>query len=125
MTRLMPLSALLAIVALGADAPLVAQERSAITTAELTAAVGKAPSSRAEATRELLSGDQARKLAAAMGVSAEDLADRVGALDGVQLDRLGEQAGVNESLSMRRRDSVVLSTTAIIIILLVLILVTD
>jgi hypothetical protein len=60
-----------------------------------------------------------------MGVSAEELGARVDALDEAALDRLAEQAGITESMVMRRRANVVVSTTAIIIILLVLILLTD
>lgn len=124
MTKLLSLSALLSLAVLGTSAPLVAQDRSAVSGAELKSAAVTQSSPRAETVRELLSGDQARKLAVSMGVTAEELAERVDALDAAQLDQLAEQAGVNES-SMRRRGSVVISTTAIIIILLVLILITD
>ena len=124
MSKLMSFSGLLTIMALSAATPLAAQDRSAVTGSELKAAAVSKPSARAETVRELLSGEQAQKLAQSMGVSAEDLAERVDALDASQLDRLAEQAGVSES-SMRRRGSVVISTTAIIIILLVLILLTD
>jgi hypothetical protein len=104
---------------------MTAQDRSSVSAAELNAAVTAGPSAKAETVREILSGDQARKLAAAMGVTAEDLAARVDALDGPALDRLAEQAGITESMVMRRRANVVISTTAIIIVLLVLILLTD
>ena len=104
---------------------LVAQDRSAVGTTELNAAVKSRPSAKADMVREMLSGDEARKLAGTMGVSAEELTTRVDALDGAALDRLAEQAGITESMVMRKRANVVISTTAIIIVLLLLILLTD
>ena len=104
---------------------LVAQDRSAVGTTELNAAVKSRPSAKADMVREMLSGDEARKLAGTMGVSAEELTTRVDALDGAALERLAEQAGITESMVMRKRANVVISTTAIIIVLLLLILLTD
>lgn len=125
MTNRSAITAFLAVAALGFGAPLVAQDRSAINPTELKAAVGNRQTARAGAVRELLSSDQARKLAEGMGVSSGDLANRVSELDAATLDRLGEQAGVTDAMVMRRRANVVISTTAIIIILLILILLAD
>jgi hypothetical protein len=125
MPRQLTIAAMLATATVGFIPTVTAQDRSSVSATELNAAVTARPSVTAEAVREILSGEQATKLAGAMGVSAEELGVRVDALDGAALDRLAEQVGITESMVMQRRANVVISTTAIIIILLVLILITD
>lgn len=110
-----------AVLSLGLAAPLLAQDRSAVTPAQLDAAAAARPA-RAEAIRNLLSTDQARTLAGRMGVSAEDLSARVASLDEATLSLLAERALAGERDLAGGDSKVIISTTAIIIGLLVLIL---
>lgn len=116
------LSLLTALAMLGVASPVVAQSRSAVRGADLDAAVAARPAAHREAVRSLLSSDDARQLAGRMGVSSADLSARVAALDGASLDRLAQQAGVNDQILAGGSDKVVISTTAIIIGLLIIIL---
>lgn len=122
MSKYRSLSLLAAAAALGVATPLVAQDRSAVSGADLDAAVAARPGANREAVRSLLSSDRARQVAGQMGVSPADLSARVAALDGASLDRLAQQAGVNDQILAGGDEKVVISTTVIIIILLVVIL---
>jgi Skp family chaperone for outer membrane proteins len=122
MPKRFSLAMITAIAALGFASPVLAQDRAAVSGAELDAAVAAQPAPRGEAVRTLLSSEQAQKVAGQMGVSAEDLAARVAALDGAALDQLAERTGVADQLLAGGANNVVISTTAIIIILLILIL---
>ena len=122
MSKCSSLSLLATVAALGVATPLVAQERSAVSGAELDAAVAARPGANREAVRTLLSSDRARQVAGRMGVSSAELSARVAALDGASLDRLALQAGVNDEVLAGGADKVVISTTAIIIALLIIIL---
>lgn len=122
MSRYRSLSLLAAATAFGVATPLAAQDRSAVSTTDLDAAVAARPGANREAVRSLLSSDRARQVAGQMGVSPADLSARVAALDGASLDRLAQQAGVTDQILAGGDQKVVISTTVIIIILLVLIL---
>lgn len=121
MSKRLSLAMITAIAALGFASPALAQSRASVSGAELDAAVATQPAPRGEAVRTLLSSEQAQRVAGQMGVSAEDLAARVAALDGAALDQLADRSGLADELA-GGANNVVISTTAIIIILLILIL---
>lgn len=121
MSKRFSLAMITAVAALGFASPALAQNRAAVSGAELDAAVATQPVPRGEAVRTLLSSEQAQKVAGQMGVSAEELATRVAALDGAALDQLAERSGMADE-PLAGGNTVVISTTAIIIILLILIL---
>lgn len=116
------LSLLTAAAALVVAAPLAAQDRSAVSSVDLDAAITSRSVGNREAVRSLLSSPQAQQVAGQMGVSPADLSARVAALDGASLDRLAQQAGVDDQILAGGSEKVVISTTVIIIVLLVLIL---
>ncbi|MDZ4257744.1 MAG: PA2779 family protein [Gemmatimonadales bacterium] len=122
MSKCRSLSLLTAVAVFGVAAPVMAQDRSAVTGTDLDAAVAARPGASREAVRSLLSSDEARQVAGQMGMSSDDLSARVAALDGASLDRLAQQAGVNDQILAGGDQKVVISTTVIIIVLLVVIL---
>jgi hypothetical protein len=123
MSTHLPLSTIAALAALALASPVLAQDRSAVSVAELDAAVTAAPAPEGEAVRQFLSTEQVQKLAGQMGVSASELSARVAALDDATLSQLAQQSGLaDQALAGGGRETVVISTTAIIIILLILIL---
>jgi len=118
------LSTLAAIVALGLATPALAQDRSAVSGAELDAAVLVSTAQGGEAVRQFLSTVQVQEVADELGVSATELSASVAALDNATLARLAQQGGLAEQDLAGGADTIVLSTTAVIIILLILILIT-
>ena len=105
-------------------APVQAQERSTISSSELDAAAATMTPPGAEAVRQLLTSEQAQKVAGQMGIDATELSSRVGALDDATLARLAQQSGVDDQeLVGGGSERIVISTTAVIIILLLLILI--
>jgi hypothetical protein len=119
------LSLLLAAAGLGLTAPLHAQGRSAITTAELEAAVTVRPAGTRQAVRDFLALPQVQKVADRMGVSTADLSAGVAGLDQASLDRIARQTAVGDRTLAGGANTIVISTTAIIIGLLILILLVD
>lgn len=113
---------ILTVAALGATSSLQAQSRSAVTSAQLEAAVAATPAPRAEAVRQLMSSEQAQKVAGQLGISAAELAVRTASLDNATLNQMAEQSGLGDPTLAGGADNVVISTTAIIIVLLILIL---
>jgi len=122
MSKRHSLAMIATVAALGVASPVLAQSRAAVSGAELDAAVATRPAPRGEAVRTILSGEQARRIAGQMGISAADLSTRVAALDAATLEQLAQQSGVADPNLAGGADSIVISTTAIIIILLLLIL---
>ena len=118
------LSTIAAIVALGLASPALAQDRSAVSEAELDAAVLVSPAQGGEAVRQFLSTEQVQRLADELGVSATELSASVAAVDNATLARLAQQSRLDEQDLAGGADTIVLSTTAVIIILLILILIT-
>jgi len=118
------LSTIAAIVALGLASPALAQDRSAVSGAELDAAVLVSPAQGGEAVRQFLSTEQVQRLADELGVSATELSASVAAVDNATLARLAQQSRLDEQDLAGGADTIVLSTTAVIIILLILILIT-
>lgn len=118
------LSTIAAIVALGLASPVLAQDRSAVSGAELDAAVLVSTAQGGEAVRQFLSTEQVQEVADELGVSATELSASVAAVDNATLARLAQQGGLAEQDLAGGADTIVLSTTAVIIILLILILIT-
>lgn len=121
MSKVRSLSAILAVAVLGFASPLVAQSRTAVTSAELDAAASSRPAAQGQAVRALLSTEQAQTVARQLGVSPDELSARVAGLDNATLDQMAQQAGVADQ-PLAGGDTVVISTTLIIIVLLILIL---
>lgn len=117
------LATIAAIAALGLASPILAQDRSAVSGADLDAAVVAGPAQGGETVRQLLSTEQVQKVVDQLGISATELSTRVAALDDATLARLAQQSGLDQAALAGGADTVVISTTTIIIILLVLILV--
>lgn len=122
MSTTRPFAMITAIATLGFVSPLLGQERSTVSGAELNAAVATNPAPRGEAVRTLLGTAQVQKVAGQLGVSASDLSARTAALDNATLSQLAQQSGVAEQDLAGGSNNVVISTTAIIIGLLILIL---
>ncbi len=123
MLKPIALSMIIAVAVCGLTAPLVAQTRSAVTGAEMDAAVAGRPAGNREVVRQFLSTDQARTAAQGMGVNAADLSDRVGTLDPVSLQRLRDELA-DRGLA-GGADTIIISSTVVIIALLLIILLTD
>ena len=117
------LATIAAIAALGLASPILAQDRSGFSGADLDAAVVASPAQGGETVRQLLSTQQVQKVVDQLGISATELSTRVAALDDATLARLAQQSGLDQAALAGGADTVVISTTTIIIILLVLILV--
>jgi hypothetical protein len=120
MSKRLPFSLIAAVAALALASPVQAQDRSAVSGAELDAAVVADPAQEGVAVRQFLSTEQVQ-----VGVSAADLAAHVAATDDATLARLAQQGGLDEQALAGGADRIVISTTAIIIGLLILILVTN
>ena len=122
MTTHRTLSLLVAAAGLGLAAPLQAQGRSAVTSAELEAAVTTRPAGTREAVRDFLAIPQVQKVADRMGVSTAELSAGVATLDQSSLDRIAQLGVVADRPLAGGDNTIVISTTAIIIGLLILIL---
>jgi len=115
---------LMAVAALGVTAPLAAQTRSAVSVADLDAAVAERPSAVREAVGAFLATDQAQDLADGMGMTVTELSAQVAGLDDESLNGFAEQAGISdEALAGGAETIVITATTAIIILLLIILLV--
>lgn len=106
------------------SAPLAAQSRSAVSSADLNAAVTDARSANQATLLQFLQNDKVIATAKDMGASAEQLSAKVATLDDATLSQLAERTRAADLGLAGGAEYVVLSTTVIIIILLILILVT-
>ncbi len=122
MSKPFALSMIMAVAALGLTAPLSAQVRSAVSVAELEAAVAEQPSAVREAVGDFLATDRAQALAAGMGMSVSELSAQVASLDDASLNGIAEQAGISDEALAGGSDTIVISATTVIIILLLIIL---
>ena len=122
MSKHIALSMIIAVAAVGFTAPLVAQDRSAVSGAELDAAVAGRPAGNREAVQRFLASEQARTAAEGMGVSTADLSDRVATLDPASLQRLRAELGDRGLVG--GADTIIISSTVVIIALLLIILLT-
>jgi hypothetical protein len=119
------LSMIMAVAALGVTAPAYAQDRTAVSSAELDAAVAEHPAGAREAVREFLTTDQAQHVADRMGMTVADLATAVASLDDASLNRFAELAGLTDEVLAGGADTIVISATTAIIVLLIIILLVD
>jgi len=122
MFKPLSLSMLMAVTALGLTAPLSAQARSAVSIAELDAAVAEQPSAVRVAVQEFLTTDRAQALAAGMGTSVSELSALVAGLDDASLNRIAEQAGIDDSALAGGADQMVISVTGLLLIIIIIIL---
>jgi hypothetical protein len=123
MSKPFSLSMIMAVAALGLTAPLHAQSRSAVSVAELDAAVAEQPAVAQGAVRQYLMTDGVRAVAHRMGVSGSELSAAVASLDDASLARIASQAGISDQALAGGANTIVISaTTAIIILLIVIIL---
>ena len=120
MTHLRQLSLSLAVAALGFATPLLAQERSAVSGAELDAAVVAHPTGNAATVQAFLATDQAREVAGRMGLSQTELATVVATLDQASLAQLAQRT--DEALAGGSNTIVISATTVIIALLLIILL---
>ncbi len=81
MSRSFSFSMLLATAALGLSAPLAAQTRSAVSVADLDAAVAERPSAVREVVLDFLTTPRAAEFAGKMGMSTRELSVQVAELD--------------------------------------------
>ena len=121
MSKHLPPSMVLAVAAISFAAPLHAQERSVVSSAELDAAVAARPATSREAIRNVLLTDQAQKVAGRMGISPSELSARVATLDSATLDRIAERTAASDP-ALAGGDTVTISVTLLIVALLVLII---
>jgi len=122
MSHRLRLPMITAVAALGLASPLLAQGRSAVSTAELDAAVVGRPAGSRDAVRAFLMTDQVRKVAGRIGVSTSELSARAAALDQASLDQIAARTSVGDRALAGGADKIVISTTVIIIALLIIIL---
>lgn len=113
---------ILTVATLGITASLQGQSRSAVSGAELDAAVTVSPTGNREAVRAFLATDLAQKVAAGMGISSSELSARVATLDDASLNQLAQQPAVSGRVLAGGSDTIVISTTVVIIALLLIIL---
>jgi hypothetical protein len=116
------LSMLLAVTALGLTAPLSAQARSAVSVADMDAAVAERPTPVRAAVLDFLATDRAQAVAAGMGMSVSELSAQVASLDDASLNRIAEQAGIDDEALAGGADSVVISVTGLLLIVIIIIL---
>jgi hypothetical protein len=116
-----PLALILAVPAVG-----LAQERHAVPSADLAAAVARQAAAQDAARAEIrdaLARPEVREVAARAGVDVEQLAAAAATLTGASLERTADAARqVNQTLA-GGASTIVISTTTIIIVLLVLLLI--
>ena len=124
MFKPLSLSMLLAVTALGMTSPLSAQARSAVSVTELDAAVAEQQAPVRAAVLEFLATDRAQAVAAGMGMSVSELSAQVAGLDDASLNRIAEQAGIDdEALAGGEGTIVITAGTVILIVLLIILLV--
>jgi len=110
----------LALAALVLAVPAYAQGRSAVTSAELEAAVTARPAGNRDAVRDFLANQQVQSVANRMGVSTRELSAGVATLDQAAVDRIAQQSGVADLAG--GDEKIVISATVVIIALLIIIL---
>jgi hypothetical protein len=122
MFKPLSLSMLLAVTALGMTSPLSAQARSAVSIADMDAAVAERPAPVRAAVLEFLATDRAQDVAAGMGMSVSELSAQVAGLDDASLNKVAEQAGIDDEALAGGEGTIVLTATTVIIILLIIII---
>jgi hypothetical protein len=118
-SKMLPMSLLVAAATMTLSAPLTAQGKSTISSAALDAAVAARPAGNRAVVTSALSSTQAVAAAGRLGMNSDQLTARIAALDDVSAQQLADR------ILAGGRANLVISTTAIIIILLILILLTS
>lgn len=114
---------ILVVAALGASAPLAAQERSAVSSTELESAVLTAPAASNQATvQSFLQNDRVTETASHMGIRTADLAARVSTLNEAALSQVADRIRGEDPALAGGATTVVITSTVIIIALLILII---
>jgi len=118
--RLTP-SIVTAVAAISLAAPLHAQGRRVVSSAELDASVAARPATSRETVRNILLTDQAQQVASQMGVRPSELSARVATLDSATLNRIVERTGASDP-ALAGGATLVIGTTVLIVALLVVII---
>lgn len=105
-------------------APLAAQSRSAVSSADLSSAVTDARSANRASILNFLQNDRVIAAAKDLGANIDDLSSKVATLDDATLSSVADRTRAADMGLAGGKEYVIISTTAIIIILLILILVT-
>jgi len=114
-----------ALLCVGAPSHLAAQQRSAVSGADLEAAVLARAARRNESqavVQRFLRSDGVRRVADGMGITVNDLNDRVATLDEATLNDLADRTRAAER-ELAGGDTIVISSTVVIIALLIIILI--
>lgn len=122
--KLMVLSAFAVLATVGATSPLEAQTRSAVSSAELEAAVIKTPAANQAAVQRFLRDGRVNEIAAKLGIRTADLAAAVRTLDESTLSQVADRTRAADR-NLAGGDQIIVSTTVVIIVLLILILITN
>jgi hypothetical protein len=122
--KFLVVSAIAVLATAGATTPLAAQARSAVSSAELEAAVVKAPAANQEAVQAFLRDSRVTEVAAKLGLRTAELSAAVSALDEATLKQVADRTRAADR-DLAGGDQIIISTTVIIIILLILILLTN
>ncbi|MDZ4864339.1 MAG: PA2779 family protein [Gemmatimonadota bacterium] len=113
---------ILTLAALAVSAPLSAQSRSAVTSADLESAVRTAPGANQASVQQFLRNDAVIDAAAGMGVNVADLAARVSTMDEAILSQVADRTRAADRALAGGDQKVVLGTTAILLIIIIIIL---
>ena len=113
MSKSRAMSMSLAIAALALVAPLHAQGRSAVTSAELEAAVVARPEGNRAVVQDFLANPQVQSVAGRMGISTTLLSASAATLDQAQVDQVAAQAGVRDLAGGDQK--IIISTTVIML----------
>ena len=122
MSKRLTRSIVIAVAAIILAAPLHAQGRTVVSSAELDASVAAAPATSRETVRNILLTDQARQVASRMGVSPAELSARAATLDSATLNGIVERTGASDPALAGGATTIVIGTTALIVALLVVII---
>ncbi len=123
MLKLIAGTAVVMLASVGTSTRVAAQAGSAVTSAELEAAVLAAPSTNRETVQRFLRDSLVNEVATKMGIRTAELAALASTLDEATLAKVADRTRAADR-DLAGGDQVVISTTAIIIVLLILILLT-
>ncbi len=107
---------------LGTTTTLTAQAQSSVSGSELESAVVAAPGSNQAAVQGFLHSERVTGIANGMGVSTEELSNRVSTMDEVTLSDVAARTRAGQSGLAGGDQTIVLGTTAILLIIIIIIL---
>lgn len=122
MLKFVAVLGIVGIASLGSSTRLAAQAQSAVSSSELESAVVATPGSNQAAVQSFLHSDRVAGIASSMGVSTEDLSNRVSTLDEVTLSDVAARTRAGDSGLAGGDQTIVLGTTAILLIIIIIIL---